>query len=353
MKSISASNIVLKILGLLLVAAAVLKGHELLTVPVANQDLWSWRPFLIFQIEFELALGIWLLSGLFKPLAWLAALACFALFCGVTLYKALTGAASCGCFGTVHVNPWITLFAVDLPAVIALSLFRPRLAVAALLSFSRRLPSAVADGRDSIRRAIAEFARPMPSLRRFTATAALGLAILSITTPILALNKPAAVTTSYQVLEPETWIGKELPILEYIDIGGTLEKGIWLLLFYHYDCPDCRRVIPRYEHMAHSLSGGQNPVGIALIAVPPYGPTPVSPHSACAGGQLAGVKEWFITTPATVLTYNATILAAWEIETPDFSSIKSHIARIIRKTGESSDFRIHIATHLNAIKKGG
>ncbi len=78
MRRLSASDIVLKVLGLLLLTAAVLKGHELLSVPVVGKDLWSWRPFLIFQVEFELALGIWLLSGVFKRLAWLAGLLCFA-----------------------------------------------------------------------------------------------------------------------------------------------------------------------------------------------------------------------------------------------------------------------------------
>jgi len=105
MRRYSAGDILLKGLGLLLLTAAVLKGHELLTVPVANRGLWTWRPLLIFQVEFEVALGFWLLSGIFKRLAWLATLLCFGLFCCVTLYKALTGATSCGCFGTVHVNP--------------------------------------------------------------------------------------------------------------------------------------------------------------------------------------------------------------------------------------------------------
>jgi hypothetical protein len=43
MRRFSASDIVLKGLSVRLSAAAVLKGHELLTVPVANKDLWSWR----------------------------------------------------------------------------------------------------------------------------------------------------------------------------------------------------------------------------------------------------------------------------------------------------------------------
>jgi hypothetical protein len=111
---------VLKLLGGLLFAAAVLKGWQLLTEPVSNNDIWSYRPFLILQVEFELALAIWFLSGVFKKGAWLAALTCFSVFSAVTLYRGLTGAASCGCFGSVHVSPWITLSAIDVPAVIAL-----------------------------------------------------------------------------------------------------------------------------------------------------------------------------------------------------------------------------------------
>ena len=71
MRRPAASDIVLKALGLLLVTAAVLKAHELLTVPLLGNGLWSWRPFVIFQVEFELALGIWLVSGVAKPLGWL------------------------------------------------------------------------------------------------------------------------------------------------------------------------------------------------------------------------------------------------------------------------------------------
>jgi len=109
-----ASNIVVKILAIVLLTAAVLKGWQLLTEPVANNDIWSYRPFLILTVELELALGIWLLSGLFKKATWLVTLLCFSLFSAITFYKALTGAESCGCFGSVHVNPWITLFANDL-----------------------------------------------------------------------------------------------------------------------------------------------------------------------------------------------------------------------------------------------
>jgi hypothetical protein len=87
MKRLAADDIVLKVLGLLLLTAAALNGHGLLIVPVANDDLGSWRSLLIFQMESELALRIWLLSDVFKPSAWLAALLCSALFCCIALIK--------------------------------------------------------------------------------------------------------------------------------------------------------------------------------------------------------------------------------------------------------------------------
>lgn len=82
------NNALLKVLGILLLMAAVLKGWQLLTEPVANSDIWSYRPFLILTVGFELALALWLLSGLFKKAAWLAGLMCFSFFSIITVYEA-------------------------------------------------------------------------------------------------------------------------------------------------------------------------------------------------------------------------------------------------------------------------
>jgi hypothetical protein len=44
------------------------------------------------------------------------------------MFLSLRGSAeSCGCFCPVHVNPWITLLAIDIPAVITLIVLRPAL----------------------------------------------------------------------------------------------------------------------------------------------------------------------------------------------------------------------------------
>ena len=124
--NITGFDVVRVILAVLLLIAAALKAYQLATEPVANDGIFSYRWSLIFQVEFEIVLGLWLLSGLHRRLAWFISIASFSLFSCVTLYKALSGEASCGCFGKVEVNPWYTLI-LDVVAVVALLIFRPNL----------------------------------------------------------------------------------------------------------------------------------------------------------------------------------------------------------------------------------
>ena len=93
----SASDIVMKLLGILLLTAATLKGWQLLTEPMTNNDIWTNRTFLIFTVDLEIALGIWLLSGLLKKAAWLATISYLSMFSVITIYKGIAGAESWGC----------------------------------------------------------------------------------------------------------------------------------------------------------------------------------------------------------------------------------------------------------------
>jgi hypothetical protein len=300
---LSASDIVIKVLGLLLLTAAMLKGWQLLTEPVANTDIWSNRGFLILTVELELALGLWLVSGLFKRAAYIVVVGCFSVFCCVTLYKALAGYGSCGCFGKVHVNPWITLLAIDLPGLIALVIWRPK--DLALAHLARPI----------------ELLKPLPAVGHFVVVFIIGLGLLGVTTPILAVNEPAAVTSSYEVLEPEMWVGKELPILEHIDIAEQIKTGNWLVLFYHHDCPDCQKAIVEYKQMARDLKGNEDFLQIAFIEVPPYAHGQINENSPCSIGKLLDTKDWFVTTPAVVLLEQSNVKRAWEGQAPAFENI--------------------------------
>lgn len=287
---------------------------------------------MVLQVDFELALGIWLLSGLFKKAAWLAALICFLVFSFITLYKVLIGAESCGCFGSVDVNPWVTLFAIDIPSVIALVLYRP------VLSLKRKA--------ESIRTLIQEFFTPLPSLSRFATTTCTTILILGVTTPILAFNEPAKITSSYEVLEPDTWVGKELPILYHIDIGKQLRKGNWLVLLYHHDCPDCAAAIPKYEKIAGDFSGNEDFLQIALIEVPPYGRGYELSSSKCKFGKLDTNKKWFVATPVVVLMGDGKVLKAWEKDVP--TCLDAILCHLFDKAGiEYKCFHTNLHRHLD------
>jgi len=62
-----------------------------------------------------------------QPLAaWCAGMLSFASFAAASLYFGLAGRASCGCFGAVHVNPWLAL-GLDLVILTGLFIGRPDL----------------------------------------------------------------------------------------------------------------------------------------------------------------------------------------------------------------------------------
>lgn len=119
------------IAGLLLMAASILKFQEMLTIcvpswPDNKYGFWESYEFLLIQIPLEFALGVWMVSGLFRKAAWIAGTLAYLGFVFVTVFKVITGAESCGCFGQIHVNPWITLLAVDIPFFLLLAIFRPK-----------------------------------------------------------------------------------------------------------------------------------------------------------------------------------------------------------------------------------
>ena len=119
--------VIRSLLGVLLVAAAGLKlaGQGVSAVP---QIGWFAMPTVqIAAAEWEIVLGLWLLSGRFQPGAWLAALATFLAFAGVSGYLGWIGVARCGCFGTIEASPWHAC-GVDGVSITLLALFRPDLA---------------------------------------------------------------------------------------------------------------------------------------------------------------------------------------------------------------------------------
>jgi len=279
----------------LLVAAAGLKAHQLATQPVAEAGLFGSRWFLIAQVEGEFLFGLWLLAGLWPQGTRRLALVCFSAFAAVSLDKALTGEATCGCFGRVQVNPWYTL-ALDLGAVAALFLTRPR------RGLPQRSPRAVK--------------------ARLAALACLGLAVGLPALALLATGPQTAVLGEdgrirgngrVVVLEPEKWIGKRFPLLDHIDIGGRLLEGFWMVILYRQGCPKCRGLIAERRATAEDgyLPGGWRRV--AFIALPPYQDSVRQPSGSCSSevvGYVCAVEGSFVSAPLEVQLVDGAVVAA-------------------------------------------
>ena len=125
------NKIIMTVAGLLLIIAAGLKFYEMVDTCVPSwrdnpTGFWESYAFFLIQIPLEFALGVWMVSGLFRKAAWIAGTLCYFAFIFVTLGKWVTGAESCGCFGQITVDPKITLFAMDIPVFLLLAIFFPK-----------------------------------------------------------------------------------------------------------------------------------------------------------------------------------------------------------------------------------
>jgi thiol-disulfide isomerase/thioredoxin len=296
-----ANRIITVVTGLVLIIAAVLKIHQLLTEPIISKGFWeSWEFFLI-QIPLELGLGIWLVCGLFRKAAWMLAVLAFGLFILVTLQKGLAGAESCGCFGRVKVNPWITFSVIDIPLFLGLVIFRPK--------GLKLLPP------------------PWPSARHFFGVAIPTFIAFSVIIPYLIFHKPPDKTDKYEVVRPAEWISqaqnKEWSMFKYIDIADSLRSNIVIVVFYSTECETCHKAIPLYDQISRDMVGNKDSLRFALIEIPPYaskqGLVPVD--TPCLRGKLDSSKKWYIQTPLVVVVQDGVVVKFWEGEAPQLDEI--------------------------------
>ena len=270
------------VIGLVLLVASGFKAYELATEPLVEKNFWTSRGILIGVVEFELALGLWLLSGYRSEQGRFMALGAFGVFSLFTLARAINGEASCGCFGKVSVNPWYTL-SFDLAALVALT-WRQTGAVFAVTGS-----------------------------QHFRAMAALFI-FLIVGVPagiIMTTFRMARVTDEGDIigkgrvvlLEPENWTGRRFPLRKYVDIGDVLMHGRWIVLLYRHDCSKCQEEAPKFRQRARAMAGYLTAPRVALIEMPPYGnddSLSIFTASEYRMGHLSNVNDWFVKTPATL-----------------------------------------------------
>ncbi len=309
-------------LAVLLLTSSALKCWQLATEPVIGTSLLDSRWLLMATVEFELFFGIWLLSGNLPKLTWAAAVTCFGLFTCVSLYKALSGYASCGCFGSVQVNPWYTT-TLDLAIVLSLLYWRPHL----LPSLSgrgaggegadwrlRTLATSPGEGKGEGMILLSPFGRAGggEGEDRFPAFLTPHSSFIIPVALWLLLSLPAAYAMgSYTdttlsdageivgdgktvVLEPEKWVGKRFPLLDYIDIGNKLSEGSWIVVLHRQGCPRCRELLDYFQQNRKQFGIGQG-ISMAIVEMSTSSQTPSSDWHEV--GAIRGDYLWFLANP--------------------------------------------------------
>lgn len=271
------------LVGLLLLAAALLKAYQLMFAASVAALSTVDRSLLFLQVVLEYGLALVVLGGFYwRQVRW-GVLVVFVGFAAYSLFLATTGAASCGCFGPVKVSPWWT-FAID--AAIASGL------LSSILSNDRNT-SSVEVG-------------PPTANRLLVAGALFLVPIISLSVIALAghertLAGPIQQVGNLTILEPEEWIGQAFPIAAFIDLD--LSHGRWTVLLHRHDCPQCRQEMPRYEQLASIEQ-------VALVEVPPFGDFINLHGGPAAFGRLSDGREWFVQTPVEIVLEDGIVVAA-------------------------------------------
>jgi hypothetical protein len=291
-------RVVSRALGLVLVTAAVLK----LVTPTTEAEAMERRPIVAAISEFELAIGLWLLLGVGGVRTWWVAVATFVALASVAVGRGVSGAGSCGCFGSVHADPRVVAGFDGLAIVALVACYR-----SAHTAPPRQLSRARWLG-------IAAMAVPVAGVGAWTTWRGLGGQDGGDGLPV---------GNGVTILEPQNWTGKRFPLEPYIDIGGRVNSGRIIVLLYRQDCDHCQRAIPRYRTLAEQGKGQPNALRVALVEMPPYAarsPDSVMSTSTVLIGRLSDSREWFASTPVAVLLVEGRVVRAAEgerAESPD------------------------------------
>ena len=235
------------LVGLLLLAAASLKTIDLFNGSVSTHLFRH-----LVEILMETAMGLWLVWGRGARICAMITLVLFTVFAGVSAFRGIAGYHSCGCFGPVHVNPWLTM-TLDVVVVLV------------MLWSLRVTPAAGSNGR----------------LRK---AAAMLLAIVMVWVGIWGqqywqpafLHANGQITGGHGLLftTPPSWYGHTMPISPFIVGSNALLHGRWLVIIYYHGCPVCQQAIASITR--HYRQKKPKNIRVALVELPPWGHLPRS-----------------------------------------------------------------------------
>lgn len=255
---------------------------------------------LMFVLRFGIAVEL-IVAGvmvLLPPLARWAGIVMLGAFLPVLVGDVALGAESCGCFGSVEVNPWFTLVmdVTFLFGLIFLGRRDPRLALGRLLPTSR----VIAAGVWSLLSVFAAFALPADNP-----------ADLSVATAVEALLP----VDGYYLPDYEEWIGRpfrDLDIASWITgLPVDLEAGQQYVIFFRKDCEHCHELMEVYFN-------GSLDWPTTAVAVPEREGWPTEnlqpfPCVGCRVAELPAGIDWFLQTPVLIRLADGVVECAAEV----------------------------------------
>ncbi len=271
------------LISVLLLVSAGLKTHQLATQPILGEGLLENRWLLIAVVQFEFFFAFWLLSGLFPSVTRRVTVGLFSAFSLISLYKATAGEASCGCFGAVGVSPWFT-FLLDSIVVGCLLRWRPH--------FEPAVP----------------FTLPPYSQRIRLATLAVAWLCAGVGSVFLMTSYQSARLSDAGVLlgdgrtvllEPETWVGKRFPLLDWIEIDSQLDQGRWSVVLHRAGCGKCEQLLREFSERRGDelLASGQQVAFVSFDAEDDGVDNAVPRGPGFVSGSLLDSYRWFGQAP--------------------------------------------------------
>lgn len=273
------------VIAAIILTAAIMKAWQLATTPSLGEGLLNARWFNILVVEFELFFGVWLIFGMLPKLTWLATVGCFSVFALVSFYKALSGEASCGCFGAATINPWYTMV-FDLSIIGALIKYRP---IGIILRWDGFFSEFFEVQNRKAWMAVVWMLVAVPASCAMASVKNIELAELG--TEFVGADGRKTI-----LLEPEKWIGKRFPLWENVDDGSKslLNQGEWMILIGRKHCDECRRLA---ENVA-----ARSRVPLAVLDVDDDGTSFDFMHfkQVSVRGTMQMEPYWIILTPTLI-----------------------------------------------------
>ncbi|MDR2644237.1 MAG: hypothetical protein LBC74_15765 [Planctomycetaceae bacterium] len=115
-------------------------------------------------------------------------------------------------------------------------------------------------------------------------------------------------------MEPNNWIGKRFPLLEYIEFDNNnfnqedLKTGEWTVLLYHHDCLKFQEILEKLENHPNN----ENLEKLVILEVPGkevYQKHINTKQNHVKNGSLQRDREWFVQTPVWIKLKNEFVVS--------------------------------------------